>query len=52
MFKNSFKIIKQCLKKEKHYINLSHSLKKTNIESRTIIEELSNKEPYIAIKDK
>jgi hypothetical protein len=51
-FKNSSKIIKQRLKKEKRYINLSHSLKQASIESRTTIKELSDKEPYIAIKDK
>ena len=47
-----FKIIKQRLKKEKHYINLSYSLKQASIEFRTIIKELSNKELYIAIKNK
>jgi hypothetical protein len=46
------KIIKQRLEKEKRYINLSHSLKQASIKSRTTIKELSNKEPYIAIKDK
>jgi hypothetical protein len=45
------KIIKQRLEKEKRYTNLSHSLKQANIESRTVVEELSNKEPYMAIKD-
>ena len=52
IFKNSSKITKQCLKKEKRYINLSYSLKQTSIEFKTTIKELSNKEPYIAIKDR
>jgi hypothetical protein len=52
MFKNSSKIIKQRLEKEKRYINLSYSLKQTSIESGTTMEELSNKEPYMAVKDR
>jgi hypothetical protein len=52
MFKNLSKIIKQRLKKKKHYTNLSYSLRQANIELGIIIEELSNKEPYITIKDR
>ena len=52
IFENLSKIIKQRLEKEKRYINLSHSLKQASIESRTIIEELSDKEPYMAVKDR
>jgi hypothetical protein len=36
MFKNSSKIIKQRLKKEKRYINLSYSLRQASIKLRTI----------------
>ena len=47
LFKNLSKIIKQRLKKKKHYINLSNSLERANLESGTIIKVESNKEAII-----
>jgi hypothetical protein len=50
VFNNISKIIKQCFKREKYYINLSNSLEQANLESRTIIKIENNKEAII-IKD-
>ena len=44
--------MKQRLKKEKYYINLSYSFKQINLKSKTIIKVKSDEELYIVIKDK
>jgi hypothetical protein len=50
-FKNPFKVTKQHLEKEKRYANLNRNLSRARLESGTIIEEVSDEEPHVTIKD-
>jgi hypothetical protein len=52
LFKNPSKVIKQHLRKKKHYIRLDYSLRQVSLKSGTIKDIKSNKDLYKPTQDK